>query len=71
MTVGSRRPPRTINLKIPKVRSGTSLPSLLELRKTSEETPTSVVQNAYVKRVSRQKLDDRVQPLGMSGISTN
>ena len=59
----------TMNLKIPKLRSGTYFPSFLEPRKMSEQALVAVVQEAYVKGVSTRKVDDLVQALGMSGIS--
>ena len=59
----------TMNLRIPKLRSGTYFPSFLEPRKMSEQALVAVVQEAYVKGVSTRKVDDLVQALGMSGIS--
>jgi putative transposase len=59
----------TMNLKIPKLRSGTYFPSFLEPRKMSEHALVAVVQEAYEKGVSTRKVDDLVQALGMSGIS--
>lgn len=59
----------TMNLKIPKLRSGTYFPSFLEPRKMSEAALVAVVQEAYVKGISTRKVDDLVQAMGMSGIS--
>ena len=59
----------TMNLKIPKLRSGSYFPSFLEPRKMSEHALVAVVQEAYVRGVSTRKVDDLVQALGMSGIS--
>ena len=59
----------TMNLKIPKLRSGTYFPSFLEPRKMSEQALVAVVQEAYVKGISTRKVDDLVQALGMNGIS--
>jgi len=59
----------TMNLKIPKLRSGTYFPSFLEPRKMSEQALVAVVQEAYVKGISTRKVDDLVQAMGMSGIS--
>jgi putative transposase len=59
----------TMNLRIPKLRSGSYFPSFLEPRKTSEQALVAVVQEAYVKGISTRKVDDLVQALGMSGIS--
>ena len=56
----------TMNLRIPKLRSGTCFPSFLQPRKMSEHALVAVVQEAYVKGVSTRKEDDLVQALGMS-----
>ncbi len=59
----------TMDLKIPKLRSGSYFPSFLEPRKMSEQALVAVVQEAYVKGISTRKVDDLVQAMGMSGIS--
>jgi putative transposase len=59
----------TLNLKIPKLRTGSYFPSFLEPRKASEQALVAVVQEAYVKGISTRKVDDLVQALGMTGIS--
>ena len=59
----------TLDLKIPKLRSGSYFPSFLEPRKASEQALVAVVQEAYVKGISTRKVDDLVQALGMTGIS--
>jgi transposase-like protein len=58
-----------LDLRIPKLRSGSYFPSFLEPRKASERALVAVVQEAYVKGVSTRKVDDLVQALGMTGIS--
>ena len=58
-----------MDLKIPKLRSGSYFPSFLEPRKMSEQALVAVVQEAYVKGISTRKVDDLVQAMGMSGIS--
>ena len=58
-----------MQLRIPKLRSGSYFPSFLEPRKKSEQALVAVVQEAYLKGVSTRKVDDLVQALGMSGIS--
>ena len=58
-----------LDLKIPKLRSGSYYPSFLEPRKGSERALVAVVQEAYVKGISTRKVDDLVQAMGMSGIS--
>jgi len=59
----------TMQLRIPKLRTGSYFPSFLEARKRSELALVAVVQEAYVKGVSTRKVDDLVQALGMTGIS--
>ncbi|MEQ9587264.1 MAG: IS256 family transposase [Parvibaculaceae bacterium] len=59
----------TMELRIPKLRTGSYLPSFLEPRKASEQALVAVVQEAYVKGISTRKVDDLVQAMGMSGIS--
>lgn len=59
----------TLDLKIPKLRSGSYFPSFLEPRKASEQALVAVAQEAYVKGISTHKVDDLVQALGMTGIS--
>lgn len=58
-----------MDLRIPKLRTGSYYPSFLEPRKASEQALVAVVQEAYVKGVSTRKLDELVQALGMTGIS--
>ena len=58
-----------MELRIPKLRSGSYYPSFLEPRKASEKALVAVVQEAYIKGVSTRKVDDLVQALGMTGIS--
>lgn len=59
----------TMDLRIPKLRSGSYFPSFLEPRRMSEQALVAVVQQAYVKGISTRKVDDLVQAMGMSGIS--
>lgn len=59
----------TMELRIPKLRSGSYYPSFLEPRRITERALVAVVQEAYVNGVSTRKVDDLVQALGMSGIS--
>jgi putative transposase len=58
-----------LELKIPRLRAGSYLPSFLEARKASERALVAVVQEAYVKGISTRKVDDLVQAMGMTGIS--
>ena len=59
----------TLDLRIPKLRSGSYFPSFLEPRKLSEKAIAAVVQEAWIGGVSTRKVDDLVQALGMQGIS--
>jgi transposase-like protein len=57
-----------IPLRIPKLRSGSYFPSLLEPRRRAEQALLAVVQQAYVEGVSTRKVDDLLQALGLTGI---
>ena len=46
-----------ISLRIPKLRSGSYFPSLLEPRRRSEKALLAVVQQAYIKGVSTRKVE--------------
>jgi putative transposase len=59
----------TLNLKIPKMRSGAYFPGFLEPRKTVEKALVAVIQEAWVNGVSTRKVDELVQAMGMTGIS--
>lgn len=58
-----------IELKIPKVREGSYLPSLIEPRRRIDRAMLSVIQEAYIHGVSTRKVDDIVTALGMTGVS--
>jgi putative transposase len=59
-----------LDLKIPKVRTGSFFPSLLERRRRIDRALFAVVMEAYVHRVSTRSADDLVKALGAdSGIS--
>jgi transposase-like protein len=59
----------TLELAIPKLRTGTYFPSWLEARKRGEQALISVVAEAYVHGVSTRKVEALVQTLGIAGIS--
>jgi len=59
----------TIELQIPKVRSGAYFPSLLQPRRRIEHALLAVVQEAYVHGVSTRKVDDLMKALGLDGVS--
>src|ERR1700722_1139533 len=59
-----------IELKIPKLRSGSFFPSLLEPRRRIDQALYAVIAQAYVEGISTRSVDDLVQALGISsGIS--
>ena len=72
---GSR--PRTLSttagdleLRIPKLRTGTFFPSLLERRRRVDQALFAVIMEAYLHGVSTRKVDDLVKALGAdTGIS--
>jgi putative transposase len=59
----------TLNLKIPKLRTGAYFPGFLEPRKTVEKALVSVIEEAWIAGVSTRRVDDLAQAMGMSGIS--
>jgi putative transposase len=58
-----------VELKLPKLRSGSYFPGFLEPRRTAEKALAAVIQEAYIQGVSTRSVDDLVKALGMSGIS--
>src|SRR4028118_302164 len=58
-----------LNLRIPKLRPGSSSPPFLEARKTAERALVAVIQEAWIAGVSTRRVDDLVQAMGLSGIS--
>jgi len=59
-----------LELRIPKLRSGSFFPSLLERRRRVDQALFAVVMEAYIHGVSTRKVDDLVKALGAdSGIS--
>ena len=59
----------TLDLRIPKLRTGSYLPSFLEPRKASEQALVAVIQEAWIRGVSTRHVDEMVQAMGLSGIS--
>jgi transposase-like protein len=53
-----------LNLRIPKLRTGSYFPPFLEARKTTEKALISVIQEAWIAGVSTRKVDDLVQAMG-------
>lgn len=61
----------TLELKIPKLREGSFLPSLVEPRRRAEKALVAIVQEAYVNGVSTRKVEDLVQALGIESMDKN
>src|SRR5579885_3187454 len=59
----------TVELRIPKLRTGSYFPGFLEPRRLAEKALAAVVQEAYVHGVSTRSVDDLVKAMGMTGIS--
>ncbi len=58
-----------VELRIPKLRTGSCFPSFLEPRRAVEKALTAVIQEAYVSGVSTRAMDDLVQAMGGTGVS--
>ncbi len=59
----------TVELRIPKLRKGSTFPGFLEPRRMAEKALTAVIQEAYIQGVSTRSVDDLVKAMGMTGIS--
>jgi putative transposase len=59
----------TLELAIPKLRTGSYFPSWLEPRRRAEQALVAVITEAYVQGVSTRKVEALVQSLGIAGIS--
>jgi putative transposase len=59
----------TVELRIPKLRTGSYFPGFLEPRRMAEKALTAVIQEAYIQGISTRSVDGLVKALGMSGIS--
>ena len=59
----------TVELRIPKLRTGSYFPAFREPLRLSEKALTAVVQEAYIQGISTRSVDDLVKAMGMSGIS--
>jgi hypothetical protein len=58
-----------LELQIPKLRSGSFFPSLLEPRRRIDRALLAVIQEAYVRGISTRKVDDLMAALGGCSIS--
>ena len=59
----------TVELRLPKLRTGSYFPGFLELRRMAEQALTAVIQEAYVQGITTRSVDDLDKAMGMSGIS--
>src|SRR4051812_23533090 len=59
----------TVELRIPKLRTGSYFPGFLEPRRLAEKALTAVIQEAYIQGISTRSVDDLVKAMGMTGIS--
>ncbi|MFE0758550.1 IS256 family transposase [Inquilinus sp. NPDC058860] len=59
----------TVELRIPKLRTGSYFPGFLEPRRLAEKALTAVIQEAYVQGISTRSVDELVRAMGGSGIS--
>lgn len=59
----------TVELRIPKLRTGSYFPCFLEPRRLAEKALTAVIQEAYIQGISTRSVDDLVKAMGMAGIS--
>jgi putative transposase len=55
-----------IDLEIPKLRSGSYFPCLLDPRRRAEQALLAVVQQAYVEGTSTRKVEDLLQAMGLN-----
>lgn len=58
-----------VDLRIPKLRSGSYFPGFLEPRPTAEKALAAVIQEAYIQGASTRSVDELVKAMGMTGIS--
>ena len=59
----------TVELRIPRLRTGSYFPGFLEPRRMAEKALTAVIQEAYIQGISTRSVDDLVKAMGMTGIS--
>jgi putative transposase len=59
----------TVELRIPRLRTGSYFPGFLEPRRLAEKALTAVIQEAYIQGISTRSVDDLVKAMGMTGIS--
>lgn len=59
----------TVELRIPKLRTGSYFPGFLEPRRLAEKALAAVIQEAYVQGISTRSVDELVRAMGGSGMS--
>jgi putative transposase len=59
----------TVDLAIPKLRTGSYFPTFLDARKRAEKALCAVVAQCYVEGVSTRRVDDVARAMGIGGIS--
>jgi transposase-like protein len=59
----------SVELRIPKLRTGSDFPSFPKPRRAAEKALVAVIQEAYVHGVSTRAMDDLVQAMGGTGVS--
>ena len=59
----------TVELRIPRLRTGSYFPSFLEPRRMVEKALVAVIQEAWINGVSTRAVDDLVKAMGGTGMS--
>jgi len=59
----------TVELAVPRLRSGSYFPSILDARRRAEKALCAVVAQCYVEGVSTRRVDDIARQMGIDGIS--
>jgi transposase-like protein len=59
----------TVELRIPRLRTGSYFPGFLEPRRLAEKALTAVIQEAYIQGISTRSVDALVRAMGASGVS--
>jgi putative transposase len=59
----------TIELAIPKLRTGSYYPSILDARRRAEKALCGVIAQCYVEGVSTRRVDDVAKAMGIQGVS--
>ena len=59
----------TVELKIPRLRTGSYFPCFLEPRRLAEKALTAVILEAYIQGISTRSVDDLIKAMGATGIS--